>query len=200
MMTSKFFAALLAAAVLAGCVSPVAAPTPERMDYSRAGAVQVNVAKVEFHNEYNPQPGGNNIEYTFKVTPAAAARQLVEEKLVAGGFEKILRVTVEDASVLREVLPESEKGLLEKGIFGAFATGPAEQLTGRVALRFEMVAENAPDIILGRASLVADRQTTVAGNASLAAREQAYHNLTQAMMNDIATGLGNVVQATFNRP
>lgn len=186
---------LAATPVLMGCAgtSPLALTQPD-LSLSQMQPVSLAVAKIEIFDEYKSPMGGANIEHEFQTPPMVAARNLLQNKLVPAGDRQILRAFIDDASVRVERLKVRED------FMGTFYREPAERYIGRVAIRFELVNEDAPDIILARANVNSDRNNSTLENASLADRDQAYLMLTEALMKDVYDGLNTTVRQSFGMP
>lgn len=203
-MTSKTrFSVTLAAAgiaaslALSGCMtSPPQSVMQPDLTFAQYQDVPLAVSRIEVLNMFQPKPAGQHVEHEFEVPPAAAAEKLAKTRLVAAGAGtgKILRVFIDDAAVTRQNLA------VRDDFVGTFTRQPSEKYAARVAMRFELVDEMAPDIVLGRANISSDRATTILENTSLADRDQAYLNLTEALMRDIYEGFRTTVQRTFGAP
>lgn len=190
LMTSIAVALTLSACVNAGPLRPA---QPD-MTFAKYQTIPLAVAKIEIFEEYKSPMGGPNIEHEFQTPPSTAARNLIQSKLTPAGDQGVLRVFIDDASV------KSQRLQVRDDFFGTFIREPSERYTGRVALRFELVREEAPDIVIGRANISSDRNNTIQENASLNDRDQAYAALTEALMNDIYDGLRTTVQQNFGTP
>lgn len=186
---------LLLSLGLAACTSapPMTLAQPD-LTFEQLSPVSLAVAKIEVYDQYKSPMTGRNVEHEFSTPPAAAARRLIESKLAASGTRQILRVYIDDASVVRDNLP------VAKDFWSEFSREPSEKLLARVALRFELVNEEAPDIVVGRASVVSDRTRSLLENTSLADRDRAYLNLTEELMSDLYSGFRSVVRDTFGTP
>lgn len=187
-------AALLCIGMMPGCVSapPESAQQPA-LTFAHMSPVLLNVAKVEIFDAYKPPMQNPNAEHLMPTPPASAARILAAEKLLADGDSRILRVLIEDASVIRENLP------LTEGFWGVLSQEPAERYKARVALRFELVNEEAPDITVGHASVIGTRTKTLVEGVSPAERDRAMTELTEGLMSDLYDGFDTVVRGTFGK-
>lgn len=197
-MMKKILLAAVAVITLSGVMSvtgcttappataQIASVSPDKMQ-----PIYLNVAKVEMSDIYKSPMQSPNVEHLFTTMPAAAVQDLVSQKLLAQGDQNILRVIVEDASVVKEDLPVS------KDFWGTFKIEPSERYRGQISLRFEMVREQAPDLVIGHATVIAKRTKTVLENASPTDRDRAFVELTEEMMNDVYDGFNTVVKNTF---
>lgn len=195
MMTKSFmaFMGVVALVTLAGCSEgPPDSRLPE-LTFANMQPLAVEAARVEVINNYKPPMKEPNVEHTFPLPPALAAEKLVQNQIIAAGTQHVLRALIEDASVVREKLP------VETGFTDMFVREPAEKLKARVLLRFELVNENAPDIVLGHANVVATREKTLIEDISPADRDAAYFELTKALTQDLREGFNASVKNTFGR-
>lgn len=186
---------LMAAPMLSGCTNapPMTLNQPD-LTFAQMQPIAVNVAKIEVFAEYKAPMAGPNIEHEFQTPPLESIRQLLQTKLTPAGDRQILRAFIDDASVRMDRLK------IRDDFMGTFYREPAERYIGRIAVRFELVNEDAPDIILARANISSDRNNSTLENASLADRDQAYMMLTESMMNDIYEGLRTTVKQSFGAP
>lgn len=103
----------------------------------------------------------------------------------------MLRVVIEDASVIEKSLKTTP------GVEGFFKKEPAVTYDARMVLRFEMVDEAAPDVILGHARVEASRSRTLLEGLSPADRDRAFFALTEDLMTDVSRGMQTTVRNTF---
>ena len=189
----KNVVALLGLLVLVGCVDgPPVSVTPD-MTFANLQPVQVDAASVDIVDNYKPPLRDPNVEHTFRLPPYVTVERLLRHQLVAAGTANTLRAIVEDASVVRDEIPQ------EKGFTSYFTQQATERLKAKVLVRFELVDPKAPDIVLGHAEVVARREKTLMEGMSVADREQAQFSLTEDLMNDVNDGLGSIVKGTFGK-
>jgi hypothetical protein len=189
----KLFLGFCAALFLSACVEAAPGSRPPAMGFDNVSPVILDVMKIEVIDNYHPPLKDPNVEHTFPTTPAVAVRKLAERQLVAEGGHNILRVIIEDASVVREEI------LREKKFWEVFRREPSERLKAKVLLRFELVSERAPDIVVGRAEVLAKRHKDLLEGISLADRDRAYFRLTGDLMDDVSDGMKNIVRNTFGK-
>ncbi len=184
---------LLCLGFLPACVSAPPETAEPVLTFAHMRPVALNVAKIEVLDEYRPTMQEPYVDHLMPSPPARAAKILAEEKLQAVGEGRLLRVVIDEASVVKENLPVTE------GFWGAFSQEPAERYKAKVTLRFELVNEAAPDIIIGHASVIGKRTKTLIEGESPAARDQAMTELTEALMSDLYDGFDTVVRGTFGK-
>ncbi|MEZ0262748.1 MAG: hypothetical protein ACAH80_17210 [Alphaproteobacteria bacterium] len=181
------------ALLLAGCTEgPPETQTPV-LTFSQMQPISINVAQVVVQDKYTSAMKEPYVEHLFKQTPAAAARELVGKQLSPRGPDRLLRVVIEDASVIKEDLKSDDS------FMGLFTYEQTERYKGRVALRFELLRNASSDFVLGHAEVVADRVITLMEDASPAEREMAFFRMNEGMMQDLYKGLQTTVQTTFGR-
>lgn len=197
-MKKNKFTLLAAVAVVtlslsvAACTSaPPMTLTQPDLTFAQMQEIPLAVAKIEIFDDYKPPMGGNNIEHEFATPPSVAAKNLIQSKLRAAGDRQVLRVFIDDASVRGEKLP------VRTDFQGFFTREVSERFVARVALRFELVNEDAPDIVIGRANVSSDRTSSLVENASLADRDVVYTALTEALMRDLYEGFSTTVRGNF---
>ncbi|MCK4944810.1 MAG: hypothetical protein KAS59_00925 [Alphaproteobacteria bacterium] len=193
MRTSVVFLCLSVVFLLSGCVGAPPATTQPDMTFANFTPIQLDVVAVEILGDYKPPLREPNIEHTFSTPLYVVIENLMKKELIASGSENVLRVIIEDASVVREKLP------VTTGFRDVFLVEPSERLNASVLLRFEMVNRLSPDVVLGHAEVSAKRTRTLMEDASLADRDRAYFGMTEDLMCDLNNGLMTVVKNTFGK-
>jgi hypothetical protein len=196
-MMKRQFAALLAATALtltlAACANAPKDTSVPELTFEQVQKVSLNVAKIEVYDEYDAPGVKPNVEHTLKNPIDISVQRLIEKQLSADGTENVLRAIIEDASVVEEKL------VLPKGVISAFRWDPEFRYNARVVVRFELVNENAPDIVKGSARVTANRSATATENLSLAERDRMFFSITENMMKDVSDGLQTIVAGTFGK-
>jgi hypothetical protein len=193
MQVRKILVSIAFALLLSGCAdAPPVSKFPD-MTFANVQGVSLDVAKIDVIDNYHPPMKTPNMEHLFPTSPAAATKLLVQKELLASGASKILRVMIDDASVVSETLPTT------KGFWGALEREPEYRLKAKVFLRFELANEAAPDIIIGHAEVIAKRNKVVLEDMTPAERDRAYFDLTEDLMGDVRDGLATVVKNTFGK-
>ncbi len=193
MRRSSVFLCLSVVFLLSGCCDAPPATTLPDMTFANLTPIELDVAAVEVRGDYKPPMKEPNIEHTFSTPLYVAVEKLIKRELIASGSENVLRVIIKDASVVREELP------VTRGFKDIFMIEPSELLKAKVLLRFELVNDQSSDIVLSQAEVIARRTKTLMEDASLADRDCAYLNLTEALMNDLDAGFMNVVKNAFGK-
>ena len=183
----NFLLSSAAVLVLAACqTAPPVTETPD-LSFTNLPVINLNVARIEVVDNYRPSLNPPHVDHLFRQPPVQVAKQMIDRQLVANGSNGTLRITIDDASVIRRDLPVTE------GIEGTFQNEPAEEYKARVALKFELLDESAT----GNASVTSDRTKTLMEDASPADRDMAYVSIDEQIMRDLKEGFGGVVRNTF---
>lgn len=188
LMTAMGLTVLLAST---GCsLSPPVSSVPE-LTFDQVRKVPLNVNRIDIIDNYQSPLKAPYAEQKFKQTPEHVATLLIQKQLQAAGGPNALRAIIEDASVIEEDLPQPRDAT------AMFARQPPKLYRAKVVVRFEMYDEAAPDIVLGNANLAVTRNKSVGGDISLAARDQAFFDLNEALMADLSSGLQTTIKETF---
>lgn len=195
-MRSLFVSLVASCALfLAGCAMTPPDVAPVAVTAEHIAPIELSVTNIEFKNEFTPSMQPPYIEHEFRTPPYVAVENLLKKQLVpaAGGEARTLRAVIEEASVLREEIP------VKKGFWEKFNRMPAERLKARVFIRFELVNDLAPDIVVGHAEVTAKRNKFLLEDTTLAERDAAYLSLTEDLMTDVNDGLNTVIRNSFGR-
>ncbi len=192
MKGSQFFLAVVVTFfILGGCASTPPDTTMPQLTFAQMQPIMLNVSRIEFQNDYRPSMQASSIEHIFSPSVAATTQDMVAKQLVAGGPENVLRVILEEASVISEELPRTS------GFWGHFTREPSERYKAKVALRFELVDPMAPDIVIGHAEVIAKQNRTVFQDMSPVERDRAYLTMLEELMDNVNDGFQTVVKNTF---
>lgn len=169
--------ALLFAGLLAACESQVARPQFAEFTYGHLPPINLDVARVEFVDQYRPPLAEPHVEHLFPVSPAAAVERWVSDRIRPMGVQRTLRVYLQDASAVAKPLPSVG------GIEAWLTTEQTEEVAGHIAVRAEVVGEGGA--VLAYTTADVDRSRTLPEDLTLNERDQLYFELTEAMMNDL---------------
>ena len=186
----KKFLALMTVVLLAACTDgPPISTTPD-LTFDHLSPIAINAAGVDVVDNYKPPLKDPNVEHTFHLPPYIAAERLLRHQLNPVGTQNRLRAMIVDASVVRVDVPD------DHGIVGYF-TPHQVRLKATMVVRFELFDSKAPDIVLGQADVVANREKTISDDISPAERDQAYFELDEKLMDNLNEGLNSIVKNTF---
>ena len=189
--TVKNIFCALSLLVLAACQDAPPSTDVPKLTLGSVREVGLDVARIEIVEKYASAMQDPNVEHLFEQPPVVVAKRMLNEKLRAQGSLHTLRVTIEDASVVRKSLPVKE------GIGGLFYDEPSEAYRMNVSLRFELLEEGNPQNVIGNALVVSGREKTLMESASPADRDMAFFNMTENLVADLDAGFHGAVQRTF---
>jgi len=160
----------------AACESAVMRPQFAEFTYGHLAPIDIDVARVEFVDDYAPPLAEPHVEHLFPVAPAAAVERWVADRLRPVGVQRTLRVHLEEASAV--ATPLASMG----GIDAWFTTEQVETVAGRIFARADIVADNGR--VEGFATAEVLRSRTMPEDLTLNERDQLYFELVEAMMDD----------------
>ena len=164
------------------------------LSFDNIAPVHVNAGRVRVIDRYRSPMAAPNVEYLFPQPPEAAAHDLIAAKIVPDGVpDRILRVYIDDASVVGKTVSPDD------GVMGVFRAAPGMTHHARLSLRFELADRAAPDIVLGHADIVAERDLTLPHGVSPNERNMAFFEMEEHLLKDAGDSLKTVVGGTFGR-
>lgn len=181
-----------ACASLAGCkVAPPPARSFPNPSFRADGLIRLDVAEIEVISNYQPPLVLPNVEHRFPVTPQRMLARWAQDRLQPTGFpDRRGRFISEDASVKENEIAR------QGGIRGAFTNQQAQLYEGSIRATLEIV----DSLGLRRdafATASAARSQSVAENASVADREQAWGELCTQMMNGFNLEMDRQIRANL---
>ncbi len=162
------------------------------IDYELYPSTALNVKALEITNSYKSPMREPNIEHYFPVSIFSALENMFRIKLLALGDKEIFKITVERASVVSEPLP------VDVGFLGNFKKEPVERLVADVVVRFSLVNEKNPNVVLSYADIKTQRTKLIYESATDEDLTRAYLELTQELVGDVNKGLRSTVRKYFS--
>lgn len=166
----------LAIAASACNVPPPQTEFPE-ITYKHRPAIRFDVGEVVVERQYVPPLDKPNVDHLMPNPPVLLALRWAQDRLVAEGQADKLVFRVVDASVVETAL-EGESGLQ-----GVLTVSQSERFNARLAVEVELVEDDGFTRSIVKAE--AERSVTLAEDASLREREQAWFKLAEMVMNDL---------------
>ncbi|MGB1027396.1 MAG: hypothetical protein ACPGYL_12630 [Rhodospirillaceae bacterium] len=163
---------------LVACTNTPPQPVFADISFRHLEPMQFAVSRVDVRNLHTPTFTAPNVEHEMPFPPSAVAQRWALDRLKADGSgDLVMRVTIYDAAV-------TEKDLtVEKGLIGAFKTEQAERYDGALDVAIEIM--DASGILLAHTSSKVWRHITLAENASINDREQAWYALSERMGQEL---------------
>lgn len=182
--------------VFIGACSAAPPPTTTVPDltFENVKPISLDVSSIDITQSYQPSMAPPYVEHLFKTNPTEAVRALINKRVIAAGGDSLLKVVIEDASVM------NEKFQIKQGFWHMFSNEPAERFKARVALRFELSRASAPDIVVAYSDIAADRSKSLFADSSPADRETAFFLMIEELMLDISRSLPATLSYLTNKP
>ncbi|MBZ5644767.1 MAG: hypothetical protein LAO19_18565 [Acidobacteriia bacterium] len=172
----SFLAVLVLAGVVAACES--APPPPTFPDIHFTGApIRLAASAVEVRDDYKPTFQPPHVEHVFPIPPARAAATWARDRLVAAGGNVRAVFRIEEASAT-----ETELKKKEEGIAGVFTKEPAQRYDLVLQATLSLVDEHGTPV--RTVSVKATRSQSVLEGITPNERDQAWYDMTKALMTD----------------
>ncbi len=178
-------------ATVAACATTVPRQQFSDITFGHMPQIRLDVAAIEYVQEYVAPKELPNVEHLFPVQPSAALRRWSEDRLLAAGVSRRLRVTLIDASVTETAL--ETKG----GITGLFTNDQAVRYDATIDVQLEIFDDRG--MSAGQARAVAHRSRTAPEDVSLNERDQMWFDLTEDIMKALDAELERVVRTYLGR-
>ena len=179
---AMFLAAVLTLLEISACSAPTPPPAPS-LSFTGSPTIQVNVAKIETVEAYKSPFSAPNVEHLMPYSPADAMAIWIKDRLRAIGHDKLLQITIVDASVKESDLPTT------KGIKGLFTVDQNKRYDARLEVEMKIYGEGA--LSESSTSAFVTRSITIPENASVNYRKNAYEKMLQELMKMLNDKLEN---------
>jgi hypothetical protein len=180
---------LLVVGLLSACAGDYETFEPPPLDYSDRQPIELAVERVAVDSVYRPAAAPPYVDHLMRVTPEAATRALLTERLQAVGGADRMQAIILDASVEEETLEPTT------GLRGYLTTEPAARLTGRIKVRLDRL--NPAGTVTTSVSTAVERTRTIPEGAGYAERERIGYELVLDLVDDLDAGLGANIRETF---
>ena len=181
--------ALLLITLLAGCAGDYETFEAPPLDLGGQPPLRFAVDAITVESAYRPAGAPPFVDHTLALTPEAAVRAYLEQKLQAVGGPGRLHAVIVDASVREEALET------QGGVRGLLAREPSARLDGRMRVRVERL--DGAGNPLGAVSTAASRSRSLPEDVGYAERQRIGYELVTALLDDLATGLAANLRETF---
>lgn len=171
----KFLALAFAALALASCQEAPAPAQSAPIQFGGKPPIRLNVAQINVVETYKAPMAAPNVDHTMPTPPIVAVKQWVGQRLVAGGAQGTLEVTVEDASVKETRLP------VKGGVEGFFTDQQDARYDAHIRLTMRLY-DGVNTISVAEASAEVGSMRTINQKATVAQREAMFNSMLQQMM------------------
>jgi hypothetical protein len=182
-------AGLLLTLLLAACARDYQTFQPPPLDLSRQPVLRFAVDQISVESAYRPAGAPPYVDHTFALTPEAALRSYLEQKLQATGGPGRLQAVILDASV------QEERLTTQGGVRGLLTKEPGARFDGRMRVRVERY-DGAGNPV-GSVGTAATRSRALPEDVGYAERQRIGYELTEDLVDDLAAGLGANLRENF---
>jgi hypothetical protein len=167
--------------LLAGCARDYETFEPPPLDFSERPPLRFAVDEVVIQSAYRPPGRPPFVEHTLILSPEAAARALLEQRLQAVGGPGRLQAVVVEAAV------EEQKLETGGGLRGYLTTEPAARFEARLKARVDHL--DPAGNVRGSVSTAATRTRALPEDVSYAERQRIGYELVRDLVDDLDAGL-----------
>lgn len=162
---------------LSACAAPSTQQTYPELTYGHHGVINLDVARVEFTNAYQPPLRDPNVEHRAPANPSVVMERWVRDRLRASGVTGEARVVLRDAKIVETRLA------VQGGLRGAFTTDQGYRYDANIEVEIQL--RDAGGVQRAFAKAQASRSRTVAEDATLAQKDKVLFDLVEATMTEI---------------
>lgn len=189
MIARRFAWFLPVLCVLASCASDYETFTPPPLDFSDRAPLDLAVDRVVVESAYRPAGEPPYVDHVMVVSPEAATRTLLTERLRAVGGTDRMQATIVEASVQEEALETAT------GLRGFFTSEAAARLQGRIEVRVDQI--DPAGMVVRSISTAVERTRAIPEGVGYAERERIGYELVRDLVDDLDAGLSENVRAGF---
>lgn len=172
-VATLFLLTLTAFLSITACTAP-APSSPPAPGFTQYPVININVANIELVEAYQSPLRTPNIEHVMPYSPSDAVKIWVKDRLRAVGSDKLMQVTILDASVVESKLPETQ------GIKGLFTIDQDRKYDAHLEVEMRIYGDAA--LSEANTSVSVTSSITVPENASVNSRKAAYQQMINGMM------------------
>lgn len=176
---------IVAMALLGACATEYETFEPPPLDFSDRQPLSFLVDRVAIDSIYRPAASSP----ALPLTPEAATRALLEQRLRAVGGTDRLQAVILDASVEEEALETTS------GVRGYLTTETAARLHGRLKVRVDRL--DPTGTVVGSVSTAVARSRGIPEGVGYAERQRIAYELVRELVDDLDAGLTANLRESF---
>jgi hypothetical protein len=188
-MTAALAWVLVAIGLLGGCASDYETFNPPPLDFSDRQPLDLAVDRVAIDSAYRPAGAPPYVDHMLPLTPEAATRALLEQRLRAVGGTDRLQAVILDASVREQALETTS------GVRGWLTTESAARLEGRLEVRVDRL--DAAGMVVRSISTAVVRTRAIPEGVAYAERQRIAYELVRDLVDDLDAGLSANVRESY---
>jgi hypothetical protein len=180
---------VVATALLGACAREYETFNPPPLDFSDRQPLRLAVDRVAIDSVYRPAGAPPYVDHALPLTPEAATRALLEQRLRAVGGTDRLQAVILDASVEEETLEPAS------GVRGYLTTETAARLNGQIKVRVDRMDPRGT--VLGSVSTAVARSRGIPEGVGYAERQRIGYEFVRALVDDLDAGLSANLRESF---
>jgi hypothetical protein len=180
---------VVATALIGACAGGYETFAPPPLDFSDRQPLSLAVERVAIDSVYRPAGAPPYVDHALPLTPEAATRALLEQRLQAVGGTDRLQAVILDASVEEEALEPAP------GIRGYLTTETAARLNGRIKVRVDRL--DPAGTVVGSVSTAVARSRGIPEDVGYADRQRIGYGLVRDLVDDLDAGLMANLRGSF---
>ena len=188
-MTAVRVLLVVATALLSACATKYETFEAPPLDFSDRQPLSLAVERVAIDSVYRPAGAPPYVDHALPLTPEAATRALLEQRLQAAGGADRLQAVILDASVEEEALEPAS------GVRGYLTTETAARLNGQIKVRVDRL--DPTGTVVGSVSTAVARSRGVPEGVGYAERQRIGYDLVRALVDDLDAGLMANLRESF---
>ncbi len=188
-MTAVRVLLVVATALLGACATEYETFEAPPLDFSDRQPLSLAVERVAIDSVYRPAGAPPYVDHALPLTPEAATRALLEQRLQAVGGADRLQAVILDASVEEETLEPAS------GVRGYLTTETAARLNGQIKVRVDRL--DPTGTVVGSVSTAVARSRGVPEGVGYAERQRIGYDLVRALVDDLDAGLMANLRESF---
>jgi hypothetical protein len=175
--------------LLGGCAGDYQTFDPPPLDFSDRQPLDLAVDRVAIDSVYRPAGAPPYVDHMLPLTPEAATRALLEQRLRAVGGSDRLQAVILDASVREEALETTS------GVRGYLTTESAARLEGRLKVRVDRL--DPAGMVVRSISTAVVRTRAIPEGVAYAERQRIGYELVRDLVDDLDAGLSANVRESY---
>ena len=175
--------------LLGGCASEYESFTPPPLDFSDRQPLNLAVDRVMVDSVYRPASAPPYVDHALPLTPEAATRALLEQRLRAIGGTDRLQAVILDASVQEEALETTS------GVRGWLTTETAARLEGSLKVRVDRL--DPAGMVVRSISTAVARTRAIPEGVGYAERQRIAYELVRDLVDDLDADLSANVRESY---
>ena len=175
--------------MICGCASDYESFEPPPLDFSDRQPLELAVDRITIDSVYRPAGAPPYVDHALPLTPEAAARGLLQQRLRAIGGTDRLQAVILDASVREEALDTTS------GVRGWLTTESAARLDGRLKVRIDRL--DPTGMVVRSISTAVARTRAIPEGVGYAERQRIAYELVRELVDDLDAGLSANVRESY---